>query len=49
MTAPAYHVVPFGDRTWQVADPHGLLCGWARLTRAQAEREAERLNKENEQ
>ena len=48
MTAP-YTVVPFGDRTYQVADARGLLCGWCRLTRAKAEREAERLNKENEQ
>lgn len=37
-----YHVVQFGDRTWQVAGPDGLLCGWHRLTREQAEAEAER-------
>lgn len=48
MTAP-YTIVPFGDRTWQVADECGLLCGWARLTREQAEREVERLNKERDQ
>ena len=46
MTQP-YTIVPFGDRTYQVADARGLRCGWHRLTREQAERECERRNKEN--
>ena len=48
MTAP-YTIVPFGDRYYQVADARGLLCGWHRLTREQAERLCAYLNKETDQ